>query len=120
MPPSCRCCSPPRAQLAASADHSDRIELSEETEARLEAHRDRYTMQKENTSHAMVVVTKAASTRTHSGPEIELFSSKPAQSETPAALVKPATAVKSAHSKNSPAPTTITTAENLGDGIELF
>lgn len=87
--------------LAVSTDHSDRSQLSDQATARLEAHRDRYTMQKENSTHTSVISGKTAVANAG----LELFTVEPEQNfaVTAQARSKPASTVK-----------------DLGDGIELF
>lgn len=82
--------------LEVSGDHSDHTQLSEEATARLEAHRDRYTMQKENATHATVLTAPAVVPRSNA--------KSPAASVTEEKASAPAAA----------------SAEGLGDGIELF
>ena len=96
--------------LAASATHSDRSQLSEEAAARLEAHRDRYTMQKENSTHATVLSAATPAPAAASGDDIEFFT------DAPAPPVPPVTDTKRSPAAKTPA----ATAANLGDGIELF
>jgi hypothetical protein len=103
---------PPAEQLCAqllaiSADHSDRSQLSEEAAARLEAHRDRYTMQKENTTHAAVFATSTGT------PRLQAISG-------PITTSVPAAKTTGAVNLTAPAGPDAATAENLGEGIELF
>ena len=85
--------------LVASATHAARDLLTNQAEARLEAHRDRYTMQKENATHATV----------HSLARVPAPAA-PIRATPPAAFVR-------TNGPDSPPPAT---AENLGEGIELF
>lgn len=78
--------------LAATGTFADRAQLSNEAEARLEAHRDRYTMQKENATHATVL----------------------------AAAPAPAAPPPASAPAPSPAPVPAAGSRDLGDGIELF
>ena len=108
--------------LAATETQAGAADLSEEATARLDSHRQRYTMHKENATHA-AALGRAAATAATPG-DVELFaapgpgpeaggsprSSTPAESEPPPGAGAPAT----------PAPPPPATSEDLGDGIELF
>jgi hypothetical protein len=75
FPPTERLC---EALLSASATHSDRRDLSDEATARLDAHRDRYTMQKENAIHATAfAVAATGAVAAAANDDIELFAPEP-------------------------------------------
>jgi hypothetical protein len=127
--------------LSATASHADPKALSAEASARLESHRERYTMRKESATHANALTTVAAASVAPQ--EIELFGpgepppasrslpAEPADSERANGNAVQSVPVVSASEAGappaSPAPHPNATvapppagSSGFGDGIELF
>ena len=109
---------------AATASFSDRASLSAAATARLEAHRGRYTMQKENALHTSAIDGAETAAAPAAGDGIELFAAEPAAEQTLAAAGA-ADPSEQTDRSDRPDPSADPAAappaaSDLGPGIELF
>ena len=102
--------------LAATAQYASAEDLSAEASARLEAHCERYTMHKENATHAAAINRGASAPVAAAGGEPELFFAEP-----PTGSNDPAPPAPLSHEADSaPSAPPPSAASDLGEGIELF